>query len=123
MSIVNQILNSEPGLSLVATVLGSLWTFFKSRDLFSERRASRRVMALEALEAGVDETYRTYVREIKKAREDGKLTYDEIRRARKLARDAAVKFGKTRGVNVAKAVGKEYIDLWIEKFVNRAKRK
>ena len=123
MSIVADILNSEQSLSLVGSVIGAIWTIFKSRDWYSNRRETRRGRALEALEAGVDETYQTYVREIKKGREDGKLTDLEIKHARKRARQAAVKFGRTEGINVLKVMGKEYIDLWIEKFVNKQKRK
>lgn len=121
MSIID-VLNSEPALGLVGSILGTIWTIFKSRDWYSNRRETRRVKALEALEAGVDETYQAYVRDIKKARGDGKLTPSEVRHALRSARKAAVEYGKSEGINVLKVVGKEYMDLWIEKFVNRRKR-
>lgn len=66
-------------------------------------------------------TYRTYVRAIKESREDGKLTEEEMRNARRRAREAAIQFGRTQGVNVLRELGTEYIDLLIAKLVKQFK--
>ena len=42
-------------------------------------------------------------------------------RARELARDAAIAFGRTRGVDVVGSIGHDYIDLWITKLVKQRK--
>jgi len=115
------VLNSEAGLTVVGGVLGAVWTFVQSSKWYRRLRRRRFHRAVEALEAAVDLTYRTYVREIKAAREDGKLTDAEIAEARRRAREAAVEFGRTHGVDVLRALGANYIDLWIGKIVKRLK--
>ena len=116
-----QVLSSDTGLTVVGGVLGAAWTFFQSTALYQRLQSNRFAKAVTALEAAVDLTYRTYVREIKAAREDGKLTDAEIAVARQRARDAAIEFGKTQGVDVLKELGADYIDLWISKIVNQLK--
>ncbi len=118
---LTNVLSSESALTLLGTVLGGLWAFFKSSDWFSRLRRRRFGRALRALEAGVEQTYRTYVHEIKEARADGRLTEEERRRARRLARETAIEFGRTHGVDVLRELGEEYIDLWIAKLVQRLK--
>ncbi len=112
---------SDTSITLLGTVFGAAWTFFKSRDWYQRAKERRYAQAISALEAGVDQTYQTYVRAIKEASEDGKLTSAERRRARELARDAAVTFGRTQGINVIAEVGGDYIDLWINRLVKQAK--
>jgi len=118
---MDDVLNSEQGLTMVAAVVGAFWTFFRSTDLYTRARGRRYFRAIEALEAGVEQTYRTYVRALKEAREDGALTEDEQRNARALARQAAVEFGERHGVDVLRELGSEYIDLWIARLVKKLK--
>lgn len=115
------VISSESGLTLVGAVVGAMWAAFKSSDWYENARSRRYAKAVEALEAGVEQTYRTYVQAIKAAREDGKLTDEEKRQARELAREAAIEFGRTRGVDVLREVGAEYVDVWIAKLVQRLK--
>lgn len=112
---------SEPGLTLLGAVFGSAWTFFKTQDWYQRAKQRRYAQAITALEAGVDQTYQTYVRAIKEASEDGKLSPAERRRAREMARDAAISFGQTQGVDVLSEVGRDYIDLWINRLVQKMK--
>jgi hypothetical protein len=120
---LQSVLGSDMTLSVVTSVLGCVWAFFKSSDWFRALRDRRYFKALEALEAGVEVTYRTYVRAIKEAREDGKLTEEEIAVARQRARAAAIEFGRMKGIDVLREVGEEYVNLWIGKIVKRAKQK
>jgi len=118
---MDQLLTTESGLTMVAGILGAVWAFFRSTDAYGRLRDRRYFRAVEALEAGVEQTYRTYVRAIKEAREDGKLTEDEQRHARALARQAAVEYGERQGVDVLRELGNEYIDLWIARLVKKLK--
>lgn len=120
MSIVEN-LGSGLGLTLITAILGSVWTAFRSSEFYSRARNERYGAALEALEAGVELTYRTYVRSIKESREDGKLTQEEMRLARRRAREAAIEFGRTRGIDVLRELGAEYVDLIIAKQVKKLK--
>jgi hypothetical protein len=114
-------LMSEPALTTLGVVLGGLWTFFKTSDWYRRVQDTRFTDALHALEAGVQQTYDVYVRAVKDASADGKLSSEERRRARELARDAAIAFGRTRGVDVIGSIGQDYIDLWIAKLVKQRK--
>ncbi len=120
---VAEVLSSEAGLTILGTLLGGLWTFFKSRDWYVRARRRRYAKALDALEAGVERTYRTYVRELKASRADGRLTQAEMRHARRLARDQAIEFGRTQGIDVLRELGEGYLDLWIAKLVKKLKRR
>ena len=122
MSIAS-ILGSEPVLTLVGTAMGTIWTIVKSSEWYSRRRNRRYHDAILSLEAGVDQTYRTYVQSIKEGREDGRLTKEERRRARQLARQTAVRYGQTTGVDVLRELGDDFIDVWIGRMVRRMKRK
>ncbi len=118
---LSELFHSDLGLAFIGTVLGGAWALFKSSDWFNRRRNARRERALEALEAGVEETYRTYVAAIKAARADGKLTEDERRHARHQARDRAIAFGLREGVDVLRELGEDYLDLWITRLVAKHK--
>jgi len=118
---LSNLISSEPGLALIGAILGGIWTAFRSSDWYQRVQRQRHSKSLEALEAGVEITYRTYVKAIKEARADGKLTDEEAREARRRAREAAVEFGRTQGIDVLRELGTEYIDLWIAKLVKRLK--
>jgi hypothetical protein len=119
---ITDLLSSETGLTLVATVFGGLWAAFRSTEFYERARSRRYYRAVQALEAGVEQTYRTYVRAIKEAREDGRLTDDEQRNARTLARQTAVEFARRDGIDVVRELGEEYLDLWIARLVKKLKR-
>ncbi|HRI89175.1 MAG TPA: hypothetical protein PK869_12955 [Candidatus Hydrogenedentes bacterium] len=120
---MNEITNamSEPVITTLGAVLGGLWTFFKATDWYQRAKEQRFAEALVALEAGVQQTYDVYVRAVKDSSSDGKLSSEERRRARELARDAAIAFGRTKGVDVLNTIGQNYIDVWITKLVNQKK--
>lgn len=112
---------TEETVTLVGAIFGLVWAFFRSQDWYKGLQEQRFGRALTALEAGVQYTYDTYVRAIKEASEDGKLTNTERRRARELARNTAINIGRTDGIDVIKEIGVDYINLWIERSVKEAK--
>jgi len=115
------VLTTEPGLTALGALLGTVWTFFKTSDWYVRLRRRRFDRALLALEAGVQQTYESYVHAIREGREDGSLTREERRQAREIARQTAIEFGKTRGIDVLRELGEEYVDLWIARLVRRSK--
>ncbi|MFA6240992.1 MAG: hypothetical protein WC655_08690 [Candidatus Hydrogenedentales bacterium] len=117
----SEILTSETGLTLAASLFTAAWTFFKGQEWFRNNKNERVRKALDALEAGVEKTYDSYVLALKEANLDGKLTAAERKRARELAREAAIMFGTTQGIDVARELGREYLDLWIERLVRKTK--
>jgi hypothetical protein len=108
--------SSGPILEIAVTLIGLAWAFFKSTEWYAENIIkTRRAKAIDSVQAGVRSVYETYTREIKAASEDGKLTDEERAKARDLAKEAAIQFGKTNGVDVIKVIGQEFIDLYLEK--------
>ena len=104
-------------VALVGTIVAGAWTFFKSRGLYQEMKGQKYSAAIEALEAGVEKTYRVYVEALKKAKADGKLTPEEKAAARQRAIAYAQEFGRTRGIDVIEELGREYIPVLISKIV------
>lgn len=115
------VLNSEPGLTLIGGMLGLVWAAFKSSEWYERARLMRLERAVDALEAGVEATYRAYVQALKESRADGRLTQDEREHARDMAIRSAVEFGRTRGIDVVRELGRDYLDLWLTRVVNAAK--
>lgn len=120
---LTHILHSEAGLTLVGALFTAVWTFFRSRSWFQQAKRSRYRRALQAVEAAVEETYRGYVRDIKHAREDGRLTDVEIRRARNRARERAISLARRDGADLFTELGEDFIDYWITRSVNKLKRR
>lgn len=112
----------EAVISVVAILVGALWSAGKSSELFERLKDKKWMVALQAVEAGVEHSYRTYVGEKKKAREDGKLTQEEVKLARKIALNSAKTFAMTQGIDILKTLGEEYLDYWITQAVSDAKK-
>ena len=108
-------------VALVGTIVAAAWTFFKGRDLYQEMKRQKYFGAIEALEAGVEKTYRVYVQALKDAKADGKLTPEERAVARQKAMAYAQEFGRTRGIDVIEQLGREYIPVLISKIVRLLK--
>lgn len=115
------LLGSEPALTLAGSILGAFWMVLRGSRWYERIRSQQSRRAVDALEAGVDRTYETYVRAIKEAREDGKLTAEERRHARVLARQAAIEFGNREGIDVARELGDHFINLWIRRLLKKVK--
>jgi len=120
---LESLFQSDAALTLIGGLMGLAWTAFRSSEWLGKMRSQRFDKALQALEAGVELTYRTYVQAIKEAKTDGKLTAEEAREARRRARDAAIEFGRSQGIDVLDELGTAHIDLWIAKLVKKLKTK
>ena len=118
---ISQWLTSDTGLTLAGAAMGAAWTAFRSSDCYRRAQQRRYDKALLALEAGIDVTYRTYVQALKEARADGKLTPEEAAEARQRARNAAIAFGRTQGIDVMREIGEPFIELAIAKLVKQIK--
>jgi len=108
-------------VAIVATIVAAVWTFFKTRDVYEHMKQQKYFAAIEALEAGVEKTYRVYVEALKEAKTDGKLTPEEKASARQKAITYAQEFGRTRGIDVIEELGREYIPVLISKIVRLLK--
>lgn len=73
--------------------------------------------AVQCLAAGVHETYEEYVREIQKAREDGKLTAAERSCAMALALDKAKRYALNEGIDMLRIYAQEYLPVLVERII------
>ena len=113
-----EFLGSEQGQVIILSVVGFIFGFIKRRESVKKWKLE---VAIKALEVGVNDTYRAYVRAIKDAKADGKLTDDEKEHARELAIAKAMQIAKEVGLDLVKYYGKEYLPVIIEKIVQRNK--
>lgn len=101
---------------LVALIAG--WVYLRIADRL---RGSRYLVALTAIKDAVAECYHEYVRAIKSARSDGKLTVEEKNAALNRAFITATEYARANGVNLLKIFAKETVLSLIEKYVREAK--
>lgn len=73
--------------------------------------------AIQCLAAGVRETYEEYVRTAQKAHADGKLTTEERDQAMRMALEKAKTYACTQGFDLAKAYGKEFLPVIVERLI------
>lgn len=99
---------------LLTTGIAAVVGWLKWRGTIRER-------AMMFLAAGVRETYEEYVRKIKAASADGKLTDDERREAVRQAIERAKQYALAEGVDLLKYVAKETLPALIDSIVRRFK--
>jgi len=116
-----QMIGIDTGMTLVGTVIGGLWAGFKTSEQYQRLQQRRYRKALLALESGVERTYQNYVKAIKAGRADGRLSEDEKKRARAMARAQAIATAKETGLDLLKVIGKDFVDVWISRIVTRRK--
>jgi len=113
----------EEIVMLLGAVLGAVWTFFKATEYAARLKDKKYSKALRFLEAGVWQTYITYVHHIKEARADGKLTDIERQDARNMAYVYAKSYAEEEGLNLVEELSKEYIPTLITHIVRKLKSK
>ena len=113
--------DSNTIFNIIAAIVGTIWAKFKTTERYAAAERAEYILAVRAVEAAVSEVWQVYVKEIKHASDDGKLTVEEALQARMMARRKAIEIGRTNGVNVVKALGDAYLPLWIKKVVDRFK--
>ena len=112
------LLTSEASIAVVVFVLGILYKLIEKSKTAKKWQLDK---AYSFVAAGVEQTYKDYVRNIKAAKADGKLTDDERREARERAKEYAIAYAKEDGFDLLKTIGKDILPLLIEKFVSKAK--
>ena len=101
---------------LVAVVAGWAYAWIAARA-----KDTRYWVAVTAIQDAVTACYREYVRAIKAAREDGRLTVAEKDEALKRAYETAIGYARTRGVDLLKVFARETVLAQIEKYVRESK--
>lgn len=113
-------------IELVLAVIALIGTFIanqiKNRYLKDKEEGEWERVLYQAAEAGVQETYDSYVRQIKKASEDGTLTDEERQTALNKAIETAYSHARDRGYDLAKRYGPELLKSAIENVITGKKK-
>lgn len=118
---LQDLLTSDATLTLAGALAAAIWTAVQSTAWFAQIKQNRFARALTILEAGIEDTYRTYVQALKAARADGKLTAEEKQEARRRARDRALEIARAEGVDLVRELGPAFIELFLSKLVVKMK--
>jgi len=122
-----EFLTSDAFLSIVALIFTTFFGGDKLSQYISKIKNEKLRKVTETLATagaiGVEKTYKEFTREIKKGREDGKLTDEERKQALNMAKDTAIAYAKNEGVDLAKEVGMDALEFAIESALALAKKK
>lgn len=119
--IISQVLGSEPVISLAVTLAGTAIAMLCGTLRSKVKKDGKLDELLEFVETGVNETYETFVRDIKEKADDGKLTREERMQARGKARSFAIQKAKLEGVDLVARMGSAALDNWIKRIVDEKK--
>jgi len=114
-------LGQDQFFNIVATIVGMGWLWLQ-RNFHIDRKVDRKWDdILLYIEAGVMQTYQTFVKARKNASEDGTLTEEEKKLARQQAWTCATQYAQKDGINLLLEAG-DLAGVLIEKAVGNLKR-
>lgn len=111
----------QVGLYVLMCVFGVAWGIMRVIEIYQKVKDSRYKTLINIIETAVQETYDTYTREIKKAREDGKLTGEERKRAFEIALQRAVEIGKKQKIEILRLLPREVVRYYILRALQKLK--
>ena len=119
---LGSLLSNEAVQTMIIAAVGLIWAAIKGTDKYRAWLTERKALAVNAIEAAVAQTYLTFVQPTKASSANGSLTAGEAAEARDLAARAAVELGQKSGVDVKATLGDEFLLMYIQQAVARAKR-
>ena len=105
-------------LSVVAMVISLGWAWIRRQEKLQNATLQK---AMDCIAAGVQASYDDYVRSIKDASADGKLTDEERRTARDIAMNRAIAYAKNQGVDLLKVIGADLLPMFMERYILKMK--
>lgn len=120
---ITGILQSESIANLFYLLVSTLATYIVLRIKKKMDQEAINSSAFDVVVQAVAVVYREYVSDIKKAREDGKLTLEEIAEARAKAKQKALELAQSDDMReFLGGIGSAAFDVFIEKAVNHLKK-
>lgn len=119
--IISNILGSEPIITLALTLAGTAAAALCGTLRSKVKKDGQLDDLLHFVEAGVNETWESFARDIKEKAHDGKLTREERREARLKARRFAIEKAKDEGIELVERMGSAALDNWIKRIVQEKK--
>lgn len=112
----------ENVIALIIAIVGTIWSFIQVTSWYKQNKDQKYLKALECLGVGVVEALNSYVYSTKNANPNKKLNEEEAKKARELAKTAALEVGKKTGIDIVSILGGDaFIDLHIEKQLKLVK--
>jgi len=118
MQYILELLQRPEAQTIVIAVIAFVFGLVKKIESVKKWKLG---VALNSIEAGVMDTYKTYVRNLKDSNADGKLTKAEKEEALRRAIEKAKEFAKDEGLDLLKYYSKEFLPVIIEKIISRNK--
>ena len=113
-------------LGAIATVLGAVLTYATTKlinYLIKKMDATeQQKQAFDLLAAGMAEAQNEFIREAKKASEDGRLTKEEIKAAEQMALERAKDLAKGPVKDIIISWGKDQVSSYIKQILNKEKK-
>jgi len=122
VSTVWSLLGNQNVQGILIGLIALGWGAIKGSAAYKKWVTEQKAKAVQAIEAAVSQTYLTFVKPAKRASANGSLTAGEAAEARDLAARAAIELGQKTGVDVKATLGDEYLLMYIQQAVARAKR-
>lgn len=117
---INLCLN-EGVINLAACLAAAVWSWVKGAEWYRTLRDAKIQKVERIVEAGVEQTWREIVQEMKSLSPDGKLTPAQQREVQDFAIARAKEIGLRMGVDIAREYGPELLRLAVDRVVRRLK--
>jgi len=116
---IETILASEVTQSLIISVLGIAWGVIQGTKWFQRIKDRRYYKCLKVIEEAVRDTFYDYVKQVKDANADGKLTDDEKSRAKRYAMRRLETLAAEKGIPVFQQFTVESVNRLFDTMVQR----
>lgn len=124
MDKIAEFLSSDVFYPMIVAIFALVYGGLKAKYFAFDKPKDEKKRKLVAIgEVAVKEVFDDYVRDLKLANEDGKLTKEEIKTANKMGVDKIKEKAKEKGIEIAKIIAEEYLPKFIDGLVRKAKGK
>ncbi len=110
-------------VEVIGTAIALFFGYVKSLQIKDTKLYNMKTKAVDIIDSAVSTTYTHYVRSLKSASEDGKLTEEERAEALSLARKMAEETAQAAGIDLFKVLGTDILDYFINRSVQEQKGK
>ena len=118
MEMIENLLGSELFVQLLASVIAAVWIASKSTGAIEWLKERKLHIVLEAVEVGVERTYKAYVKQM---RAGGQWDDTAKREALEHAKRYALEYAKHEGIDALKVVTDYYLEVLIEDVIRQRK--
>jgi len=112
-------LGSEQFWTVLAMIVGFIWSLGRVKDFRDKVAATKWSRLFDFACQAANTTYLTYVQELKRAREDGSLTKEEVQEAQKRALRELKSLLRSEAPSMLSKYGEEALKYVIQMAVNK----